>query len=88
MSGCCLTLFGIEAAVCTVINLNELAVSIDNDCRTVAVGSEVAGVVLVEEPHCLACSVSSGDLGVVCPLAVNSLELLAVDGNELGVFVT
>ena len=88
MSGCCLTLFGIEAAVCTVINLNELAVSIDNDCRTVAVGSEVAGVVLVEDPHCLACSVSSGDLGVVCPLTVNSLKLLAVYGNKLGVFVT
>ena len=88
VSGCCLAFCSPEAAVCTVIDLDELAVCVNNNCCAVTVGCKAAGVVLIKDPHSLGCCICSSDFGVVCPLAVNCLKGLAVNGDELGVFVT
>ena len=88
MSRCCLTFCGPEAAVCTVINLDECSVLVNNDSCAITVGLKSACVVLIKDPHCLGSCCCCGNFSVICPLAINRLKGLTVNGNELGVFMT
>ena len=78
-------------AVCTIINLSKSTVLVKNDCRTVTVSLKSTCVVLVKDNHGIVLCLRLGSisyLGIVKPLAVNCLELLAVDSDKLRLLVT